>query len=422
MSFLDQRRQLRDASATRAVSPPFDHLRRLLRRLVFLMVFLIVFLVPVRDDAGMTDTVWVHNLDPFLIQFSGNLGIRWYGLAYLTAFVIGALFMIFIARRGRDTLKAELVTDFITAIVLGTMIGGRLGYALFYSPDLLTDFSSTFPFWGVLKVWEGGMASHGGIIGVFLAAVYFARRHQLDWRHLGDMTVLGGSVGFFFGRIANFINGELFGREAPAGLPWAVKFPAEMHLWLKHDAEKKLSDAAAGPDLLPKLADAAQAAGLQAQEWLTWASQVRTSRAAQLQIQSGIDAIIHAVQNGNIQARAALGQVLTSRHPSQLYQALLEGLLPFLIVFWIWRKPRKPGVIGALWLTLYALMRIVGEQFRMPDAHIGYQLLGLTRGQWLSIALLAASTALLLWLSRRHVPKIAGWGRSRREDPGSSRV
>lgn len=361
---------------------------------------------------GMNDTVWVHDLDPFLIQFSESFGIRWYGLAYLAGFILGAMLMIFVARRGRGgpgTLRPELVTDYVTYLVLGTMIGGRLGYAVFYSQDLLTDFSSQFPYWGVLRVWEGGMASHGGIIGVMVAAWLFARRHKLNWLHLGDHIVLGGSLGIFFGRIANFINGELFGREASSSLPWAVKFPGEMYLWLKHDAEKKISDLTAGPDLLPKLSEAVQTMGVSLEQWTSWVGQVRTSRNAQTQIQSVIENAIQAVQNGNAQVKAALAEVLTPRHPSQLYEAFLEGLLLFIVALIVWRKPQKPGVVGAIWLTVYAAVRIIGEQFRMPDAHIGFQLLGLTRGQWLSIVMLAASGIFLYWVMRRPAGQMGGW-------------
>jgi len=354
------------------------------------------------------NNIWVHNLNPFLIQFTSTFGIRWYGLAYLTGFVVGAMMMIFIAKRGRRTISPEMVTDYITYVVLGVMIGGRLGYAIFYSPDLLTDFSSSFPFWGVLRVWEGGMASHGGMIGVLVAALLFARRHKLDWRHLGDLTVLGGSVGIFFGRIANFINGELFGREAPPGFPIVAKFPGEMFLWLKHDREKTLTDASA--DLLPKMNDAVKALGIDFNQWTQSASQVRTNPGARYQVQVVINQIIEAIQHGNEAVRVALGTQLTPRYPSQLFEACLEGLLMFLIAFFFWRKPRKPGVVGSLWLTCYAIVRIIGEQFRLPDADIGYQLWGLTRGQWLSIGMLVISLGLLVYTSRRRVPVIGGWG------------
>ncbi len=372
-------------------------------------------------ESSASAQVWVHNLNPFIIQFSQNFGIRWYGMAYLAGFILSAFLMIFIANRGRRVIKPELVTDYVTYCVLGVMIGGRFGYALFYGPDLLTDFSTQFPFWGVLRVWEGGMASHGGIIGVILAAVFFARRHQLSWLHLGDLTALGGSVGIFFGRIANFMNGELFGRESSPHLPWAVKFPGEMFLWFKHDAERQLSDPSSH-DLLPNMNKAVESVGGNLTNWQLWISQVRTnSGGARFQITEMIERIIHAIENGNQSARVALGEFLTPRHPSQLYEGLMEGLLLFIITFLFWRKPHRPGVVGGLWLTIYAVVRIIGEQFRMPDAHIGYQLFGLTRGQWLSIGMLFLSAALWIWAARRNVPVVGGWGKDavelRRVDP-----
>jgi phosphatidylglycerol:prolipoprotein diacylglycerol transferase len=252
------------------------------------------------------------------------------------------------------------------------------------------------------------MASHGGMIGVLVAAILFARRHKLDWRHLGDLTVLGGSVGIFFGRIANFINGELFGREAAPGSWFVAKFPGEMYLWLKHDREKALTDLSA--DLLPRLNEAVKTIGVNVDQWMSWVSHVRTDQMARFQIQNVINRLIDATQHGNEAARQALGAVLTPRYPSQLFEACLEGLVMFLIAFFFWRKPRKPGVVGSLWLSCYAVVRIIGEQFRLPDADIGYQLFGLTRGQWLSIAMLVISIGLLIYCSRRKVPVIGGWG------------
>jgi phosphatidylglycerol:prolipoprotein diacylglycerol transferase len=353
----------------------------------------------------MGEQIWVHNLNPFLLQLSETIGIRWYGMAYLSGFVFGTMIIFFIAKRGRQTMPPDLGTDFVTYVVLGTMIGGRLGYALFYSPDLLTDFSGAFPYWGVLRVWEGGMASHGGIIGVFTACVLFARRNKLNWMHMGDLVVLGGSVGILFGRIANFINGELFGREAPPGFPYAVKFPGEMFLWLRHDREMS-----GGPDLLPKMTAGVKALGANIDQWNSWVAQVRTSPTARYQIQVMINDLIHAIQGGNEAVRSAIGAVLTPRYPSQLIESLLEGGLTFIVAFIFWYKPRKPGVVGSLWLTLYAIVRIFGEQFRMPDAEIGFQLFGLTRGQWISCGQLVISIGLLVWTSTRAAPVIAGWG------------
>lgn len=361
----------------------------------------------------------MHQLDPFLIQFTEHIGIRWYGLAYLAGFFLGYLAMLMIARRGlvaadgSRSLPEEKLGDFLLAVVLGTMIGGRLGYTIFYSTDLLTDFSSTFPFWGALRVWEGGMASHGGMLGIILAAVWFARRNKQDWMNLGDLTTLGGSLGICAGRIANFINGELYGRPihdaTSFGAKWAVKFPTEAYLWLKHDAEKSISSSA--PDLLPRLQHAAEAVGVSASNWLDMVSRVRTSGAARNEILSVIQKIIAATEQHNAAVVEALGQVLTARHPYQIYGSLLEGLLLFAIVIFVWRKPRKPGVVGGIWLVSYAIVRILTETVRMPDAHLGYQLLGLTRGQWLSVAMLVGSMAILGYALKRKTLPIGGWGR-----------
>lgn len=342
---------------------------------------------------------WVHNLDPFLIQFSESLGIRWYGLAYMFGFISGALIMIFLAKRGRHTLPAEQVTDFITYVVLGTMIGGRLGYALFYSHDLLTDFSTKFPFWGVLAVWEGGMASHGGIMGIMVASALYAKRHKQNWLHLGDLTTLGGAIGIFCGRLANFINGELAGRVVNSDVPWAVKFPTDLYRWTNYERPR-----------LAGLVDVVKELGVAPETWNQWLGQYSTNAQARYQVSEIIDRIIAAVQNGNASIATKLQPLLDARHPSQLYEAALEGLLVFLVCFFAWRKPQKPGVVGAIFLTTYAIVRIIGEQFRMPDAHIGFQMFGLTRGQILSIVMLLGSIVFLWWVSRRKVEKIGGWG------------
>ena len=318
-----------------------------------------------------------------------------------------------IAADGSRSLPEEKLGDYLLAVVLGTMLGGRIGYALFYSQELLTDFSGNFPFWGVLRVWEGGMASHGGMLGIILAAVWYARRNKQDWMNLGDLTTLGGSLGIFAGRLANFFNGELYGRPIESatsfGAKWAVKFPTEAYLWLKYDAEKPISDSA--PDLLPRLANAAEAVGVSSAHYLDLASRVRTSMGARNEIQGIIQKLIAATETHNEAVVRALEPVLTARHPYQIYGSLLEGLLLFVIAAVVWKKPRKPGVVGGVWLVSYALVRIATEQFRMPDAHIGYQLLGLTRGQWLSVAMLVGAIGVLVYALKRDKLPIGGWGR-----------
>jgi phosphatidylglycerol---prolipoprotein diacylglyceryl transferase len=161
---------------------------------------------------------WVHDLSPFLWQFSESFGLRYYGLAYLAGFAGAWALLLLYGRRGRSALKAEQVGDLMTYLVLGVLVGGRLGYFFLYEPGLLLRDPLV-----LLRVWDGGMASHGGFVGVLVALVLFARRVGVSWRHVGDVVASVTPLGIFFGRVANFINGELWGR--PSQLPWAVIFP-----------------------------------------------------------------------------------------------------------------------------------------------------------------------------------------------------
>jgi len=261
---------------------------------------------------------WTHDLSPFLLRFGeGGLGIRYYGLAYLLGFGVGAGLLYFYARRSdRSKLSTKLVADFMTALVVGVMVGGRLGYFLLYQPTLL--FSEPL---ALLRVWEGGMASHGGFLGVGLATWWFARRHSIPFLHLGDLVASVAAAGLLFGRIANFINGELWGK--PSLVAWAVIFPASP---------------------LP----------------------------------------------------------LVPRHPSQLYAAALEGAVLLAFAQWrFWRSDlvkTAPGRLGGEFLIAYAVLRIVGEVFREPDASL---LLGLSRGTFYSLLTAAAGLGLIA-LTRRN--------------------
>lgn len=343
-------------------------------------------------------TGYLHTLDPFAIKVTETFGIRWYGLSYLAGFLAGYFIILWLAQRRKAVIPAELVGDFVFTIALGTIIGGRLGYCLFYSPDLLLRFRGDFPFWGVLAVNEGGMASHGGIIGIILASVYYGKRYNIPIAHLCDLTTLGGTLGVFFGRIANFINGELVGRPSSPDLAWAVQFPQDMLLWPAQE-----------PARLSTLTPLVEQFGIQSSLWQQWISQIRTNYSSWQAVERILHQIIEAAQNGNQAVIEGLTPVLTARHPSQLYEAFLEGLFLFLVLFFIWRRPQKPGVITGWFLTLYSVVRIIGEQFRMPDAHIGFQIFGLTRGQILSFGMLAAGILFLLRFSRRSVEPIGGW-------------
>ena len=168
---------------------------------------------------------FVHDLSPYLIHFGGVFGLRWYGIAYLAGFAVGILLYRRLATLGYSDLRPSQVTDFITmGALIGVLLGGRLGYMLFYDWDHFIHDPLIF-----FRVWEGGMASHGGIVALTLFTFWYARRHHLSWRNLGDNLVVVAPVGLFFGRCANFINGELYGRIAHVW--WAVQFPKEIFLY-----------------------------------------------------------------------------------------------------------------------------------------------------------------------------------------------
>ena len=162
---------------------------------------------------------WVHDLSPFLYQFTENFGVRYYGLAYLLGFAAGWWLLVRYAKKGLAPLRAEQIGDLMTALVIGVLVGGRLGYFAFYQPEAIWRDPLT-----LLRVWDGGMASHGGFIGVAVALWWCGRSFRLPWRHLADLVVSVAPAGLFFGRVANFINGELWGKTSQ--VPWAMIFPA----------------------------------------------------------------------------------------------------------------------------------------------------------------------------------------------------
>ncbi len=268
---------------------------------------------------------WVDDLDPFLGPHWGNFGIRKYGLGYVVGFLTAAWLLRRYARVGRSQLPPAKIGDLMVALVVGVMVGGRIGYFVLYHPEqLLSDPLSFF------RVWEGGMASHGGFIGVAVALWWFARAEKISFFHLGDLVTSAAPPGLFFVRIANFINGELWGK--PSRVPWAVIFPKSEE-----------------PNTPPYL--------------------------------------------------------MMPRHPSQLYEAGLEGLVLFAFVQWrFWRSDivrTQPGRLSGEFLIGYAVMRAIGEIFREPDRDVTL-ILGLSRGTFYSIFVVAAG---LLLIFRR--PKIS---------------
>lgn len=327
------------------------------------------------------DTCYIQNLDPVIFQV-GPLALRWYGLAYVGGFVAVILLLRQFARLGISKLPEAQAADFVTfAALFGVMLGGRLGYALFYSPSLFTAFRSSFPWWDVLAINEGGMASHGGIIGLMAFTFWYSRRHKIPWTHLGDNLVVGAPLGILFGRLANFINGELYGRAAD-GFRWAVKFPQEI---LPNYTHPGLS-----------IDDSTRATVFELAESLDPA--VVAADPAQVP-----HAIIERMRD-NPELRSAVGAHLTPRHASQLYEAALEGLLLFAILYAVRRIfPRlRDGILTALFFIFYAIFRIVAEQFREPDSEMVWVL---TKGQFYSVFMIGIGMCFLVWALRRPLPK-----------------
>lgn len=285
---------------------------------------------------------YVHDLSPFLIQINESIGLRWYGLAYVGGFICGYFLYRWFSRKGYADLPEKDVSDFITWwVVLGTLLGGRIGYVLFYRP---TEFLAD-PFM-ILKVWAGGMSAHGGMLGLIIATTIYSRMHRISWFNLCDNLVVTAPIGLFFGRCANFINGELYGRAAQ--VPWAMQFPKE---------------ALETPGMQQRIVDKISPETFE--RFSPWDLEV-------------------AVRNSE-EVRRAAAEVLTPRHPSQIYEALLEGAVLFAILFYLRTRFRLPnGVLTGAFFILYAIFRSVCEIFRLPDADLTWIF---TRGQFLSLFL-----------------------------------
>jgi len=351
-------------------------------------------------------------MSPFAIQFTETFGVRWYGLSYLAGFLTGYLIITWLSKNKLSPIPKEKVADLISYLAFGTMIGGRLGYCLFYAPDLLFSFDwvsvgpVSLPLWSALAVWKGGMASHGGIIGLGVASVLFARKYNIKILHILDLATFGGAIAIFYGRMANFINGELYGRACEGKCWFPVQVPDEINRWLSVEGytEQLKNLYVVVKQIGPINLGNGQQLSPDKIEWNSWVANRSMSN-----IQAYAEIIRNKVAEGSVEVTSLLSQVLIPRHPSQIYQALGEGLFVFLVLIFFWRKPQKPGVIAAIWCCTYAVMRILGEQFRMPDAQIGYQFLGLTRGQILSSAQLIFGVCLLLFVSRLNNEKIGGY-------------
>ena len=298
-------------------------------------------------------------IDPVALELPGPLALRWYGIAFMLAFGAGYLVFRRLARDGFLPIRPEQAGDLIFVLIVGVILGGRLGYILFYDFDSFAANPAR-----IIRIWEGGLAFHGGLIGAAAAGAWWARRHGAPFLRLGDSICLGVVPGIFFVRMANFINGELYGRVTTEAVPWAVRFPTD-------PTALRLTGANAGQGLRERelLIERAYETGV-------W-DQVRDQ--------------------------------VPLRHPSQVYEGLSEGLLLGLVLWSIyaWNRRRgrdlAPGTYGGIFLVGYGVLRSIMELFRQPDVQftsagnpIGTVLGPLTMGQTLSAAMIIVGLVLLV--------------------------
>jgi phosphatidylglycerol:prolipoprotein diacylglycerol transferase len=353
-----------------------------------------------------TLAAYLHRIDPFAIQFGEDAGIRWYGLSYLAGFLAAYLIIRALARPGRSPLPRAKAPDFIFTVALATVVGGRLGYCIFYDPAKFIDFSPDFPFWGVLAIHQGGMASHGGIAGIAVGALLYARRQKLPLTHLLDLCAFGGVIGVAFGRLANFVNGELIGKVASAKLPWAVKFPQAMLDWPTRHPEKLQQLTPVIEQLRPE----EMGILIDAETWRSAATAADPSKTDW--VYAVLYRLVELVQRDDVLGERVAGMLrplLEPRHPSQIYAAIFEGLFVFAVLAAIWARPRRPGVVGAWFLIVYSVVRIAVDPFRIPDPAIEHALVGLSRVQSLSILTALVGGFYLYFAARRPTPKLGGW-------------
>ncbi len=348
---------------------------------------------------------YLHTLDPFSIKFPASWpypGLRWYGLAYLAGFLVAWLIVRWMAKTHRTAIPTRAVADLMIYILLGVLVGGRVGYCIFYDPQLLIRFMPSLPYWGLLAINQGGMSSHGGMLGVVLALCIFGARNHLSKLHLIDVACFVAPPGLFFGRIANFVNFELWGRALPDSQQqsppwWSIKYSQEILAW---PAQK-----------LAGLGEAVEAIGVTSGQWRDALGRMDIDADANLLVQRTANRLVEAVQSGDEAVIGVLRPELTAYYPSQLVQALTDGPLMILLLVLVWLKPRKPGVVGAWFLGGYGLMRIASEGVREPD--IGVPLLStpvgdLSRGQVLSLLMVAVWLVGGFIVVRRDVEPIGG--------------
>ncbi len=322
----------------------------------------------------------LHSLDPFVFEFSPGLGPRWYGTAYLSGFLLGWVIMRWLAISGRIPMNPRQVGDLLTNAVVGVIVGGRLGHCIFYEQHLISQFTSNFPYWGVLEIHKGGMSSHGGVVGVAIAVIVFARREKLSILAVGDAVVFVVPWGLLFGRLANWVNGELWGRALPADLQanapwWSVKYPHQLESFVAIPAQlEPLRAIAPATERMPDGRFI---------EWMIATNYDHASAAHDLVTQT-------------------IAPVLTAYYPSQFFQAIAEGPCLLLVMSLAWLAPRRAGTMCAIFFASYGVLRYATEQFREPDEGVA-MLGGLTLPMVLSISMVAVGAAFFA-LSRTAQP------------------
>lgn len=328
---------------------------------------------------------YLHNLDPFVFQITETVGLRWYGVAYFAGFFTAWLMFRWMAKSKNSDLRLESAGDLVFACILGVLLGGRLGYGLFYDPSMFITFTPTFPWWEAVSIHHGGMSSHGGIVGVLITFIVWGRKNNVSVLHLFDMGSICTTPGLLYGRLANFINGELWGNplpnEAQIDPPWwSIKYPSEItDVWLVSPTQ--------------------------------YTEQISTVDTLQATVAGGTSFYSNVVAQmvaGNNEVIQTVQPVLTAWYPSQLFQATAEGPVLLMALVILWWKPRRPGVISGWFLLLYGLMRICTEAYRQPD--LGVELTaGLSRGQLLSVCMVVAGIAMTLVCARRSAEKTGGF-------------
>lgn len=303
--------------------------------------------------------------DPVAVRL-GPLAVRWYGLGYLAGFLLAGWLLDRLSRDRFLPFSKAAVSDLIGYLVVGVILGGRLGYALFYEPRMLVHPLE------LVKLWTGGLSFHGGLLGVVVASALFARQRGVPWRRLSDGLAMVAPFGIFLVRCANFVNGELYGRLAPAWVPWAMRFPTDPAA--AHASPALASGGAFG--------------------WHDAYASLRASGAWDV-----------------------VATQVPLRHPSQLYEALLEGAFLAALLWHLYhhyvrarigeepaRGLARPGVLAGVFLFGYATARFLVEFTRQPDAQftgpgnpLGTVLGPLSMGQLLSLALVAGGAALIWW-------------------------